>query len=40
MNGMCVNFSDTIRRRMQLKGQNYSSTLDALKSIARTEVSP
>jgi len=28
---------DTIRRRMQLKGQNYKSTLDAIKTIIVTE---
>ena len=28
---------DTIRRRMQLAGTNYSSTFDAIKTIARVE---
>jgi solute carrier family 25 (mitochondrial phosphate transporter), member 23/24/25/41 len=28
---------DTIRRRMQLKGKNYKSTVDAISTILRTE---
>jgi len=28
---------DTVRRRMQLKGRNYTSTVNALSTIARTE---
>jgi len=28
---------DTIRRRMQLKGKNYKSTLDAIQTIIKTE---
>jgi solute carrier family 25 phosphate transporter 23/24/25/41 len=28
---------DTIRRRMQLKGRNYTSTADAMRTIVRTE---